>query len=240
MIQNFSFLYILCISDMYILFFFQKVFSEWKLYMANNVCKHFFSSWNNDKLLLNYCSGPSNSQTYTTDQVVPKQLSITLKINYLECNDISVEIGYIWILNGYRNVIQYECSDLIVPFQHLKNGLFAFTDLRSENAVLNLKGQFAFEKWNSFYSRPNIYVLQHGISCIKSLEVRSIQNSFDYLSRLSKYGSGISVPLVNSKYNTFCYLLKWFPISNDQYVLLFRQQKINFTFKTQRYLNTNL
>ena len=34
-------------------------------------------------MLLNYCSGPSNSQTYTTDQVVPKQLPIPL--NKLPC-----------------------------------------------------------------------------------------------------------------------------------------------------------
>ena len=151
-------------------------------------------------------------------------------INYLERNDISIEIGYIWILNGYRNVVQYECSYLIVPFQHLKNGLFAFSDLCSENAVLNLKGQFAFEKWNSFDCGPNIYVLQHGVSCVKSLKIKkgkinlldlsqglscikNFQKIFGCREGLSNYGSGIPVSLFKSKYSEFNLIIShlWFP-----------------------------
>ena len=46
-----------------------------------------------------------------------------------ESNDVSVELGYVRVVDGERNVVYEEVDDVVVPFQNLEYGFAAISNL---------------------------------------------------------------------------------------------------------------
>ena len=48
-----------------------------------------------------------------------------------ESNDVSVELWYVRVVDGKRNVVDEEVDDVVVPFQDLEYGFTAVSNLEN-------------------------------------------------------------------------------------------------------------